>query len=280
MMSHQFTKKETVLLLLLTALIMGLLYYQFVYKDIQNKKAMYDTAAIEDEILSEQTKRAQIDKMKKEIEENQNNENAGYVATYDNQKAEITSLNDILAEADTFSLGFDKATAVDDAVRRNINVSFTAKDYRTAKAIISALHDSEYRCLIRDLTITANKTDNAALDLAAASGEDADTADKADTEKDNTDKTTDKKDATKDKSNKTTDKTKDSADKNDATDEEDTADQPEEDDTLSELDLNSGTVTVSLTVEYFETLFESDTKDGLDIQKTEETAETETAAAQ
>ena len=70
MMSHQFTKKETVLLLLLTALIMGLLYYQFVYKDIQNKKAMYDTAAIEDEILSEQTKRAQIDKMKKEIEEN------------------------------------------------------------------------------------------------------------------------------------------------------------------------------------------------------------------
>lgn len=50
MMSHQFTKKETVLLLLLTALIMGLLYYQFVYKDIQNKKAMYDTAAIEDEI--------------------------------------------------------------------------------------------------------------------------------------------------------------------------------------------------------------------------------------
>ena len=280
MMSHQFTKKETVLLLLLTALIMGLLYYQFVYKDIQNKKAMYDTAAIEDEILSEQTKRAQIDKMKKEIEENQNNENAGYVATYDNQKAEITSLNDILAEADTFSLGFDKATAVDDAVRRNINVSFTAKDYRTAKAIISALHDSEYRCLIRDLTITANKTDNAALDLAAASGEDADTADKADTEKDNTDKTTDKKDATKDKSNKTTDKTKDSADKNDATDEEDTADQPAEDDTLSELDLNSGTVTVSLTVEYFETLFESDTKDGLDIQKTEETAEKETAAAQ
>ena len=280
MMSHQFTKKETVLLLLLTAMIMGLLYYQFVYKDIQNKKAMYDTAAIEDEILSEQTKRAQIDKMKKEIEENQNNENAGYVATYDNQKAEITSLNDILAEADTFSLGFDKATAVDDAVRRNINVSFTAKDYRTAKAIISALHDSEYRCLIRDLTITANKTDNAALDLAAASGEDADTADKADTEKDNTDKTTDKKDATKDKSNKTTDKTKDSADKNDATDEEDTADQPAEDDTLSELDLNSGTVTVSLTVEYFETLFESDTKDGLDIQKTEETAETETAAAQ
>ena len=280
MMSHQFTKKETVLLLLLTALIMGLLYYQFVYKDIQNKKAMYDSAAIEDEILSEQTKRAQIDKMKKEIEENQNNENAGYVATYDNQKAEITSLNDILAEADTFSLGFDKATAVDDAVRRNINVSFTAKDYRTAKAIISALHDSEYRCLIRDLTITANKTDNAALDLAAASGEDADTADKADTEKDNTDKTTDKKDATKDKSNKTTDKTKDSADKNDATDEEDTADQPAEDDTLSELDLNSGTVTVSLTVEYFETLFESDTKDGLDIQKTEETAETETAAAQ
>ena len=280
MMSHQFTKKETVLLLLLTALIMGLLYYQFVYKDIQNKKAMYDTAAIEDEILSEQTKRAQIDKMKKEIEENQNNENAGYVATYDSQKAEITSLNDILAEADTFSLGFDKATAVDDAVRRNINVSFTAKDYRTAKAIISALHDSEYRCLIRDLTITANKTDNAALDLAAASGEDADTADKADTEKDNTDKTTDKKDATKDKSNKTTDKTKDSADKNDATDEEDTADQPAEDDTLSELDLNSGTVTVSLTVEYFETLFESDTKDGLDIQKTEETAETETAAAQ
>ena len=259
-MNRELSKKEIILILVLAFFLVGLFYYQFVYKDIENKKAMYDTADIDDEILIEQTKLAQINKMKSEIEANKSNTSAGYVETYDNQKAEITALNDILSGAYTFNIGFDQAVSNDDAVRRNMNVTFSAASYSDAKKIITDLHDCKYRCLIRDLSITAlNKQDAAA---AVASAGDSVAADDTDDTK-KTD-TTDK--ATKDITTDTDDNT--SADDADTTQ-------------LSELDLNNGPVSVTLTVEFFETLYGSDTKDGLDIQDTQETtAADETAETQ
>lgn len=264
-MNRELSKKEIILILVLAFFLLGLFYYQFVYKDIENKKAMYDTANIDDEILIEQTKLAQINKMKSEIEANKSNTSAGYVETYDNQKAEITALNDILSGAYTFNIGFDQAVSNDDAVRRNMNVTFSAASYSDAKKIITDLHDCKYRCLIRDLSITAlNKQDAAAA--VASAGESVSAEDTDDTKK------TDTKDKT----------SKDKTTKDISTDTDDTASADDADTTqLSELDLNNGPVSVTLTVEFFETLYGSDTKDGLDIQDTQETtAADETAETQ
>ncbi|NLC75914.1 MAG: hypothetical protein GX685_11965 [Clostridiales bacterium] len=196
-MSREFTKKEIVLILILVAILMGLLYYQFIFTDIQNKKASFDTADVEDEIMIEETKANTIANMQAEIEANKGNESTGYVETYNNLKAEINMLNDIFSDSDTFSFGFDQVTADGDAVRRNINATFTTKDYATARKIITELHDSKYRCLIRNLAIAAQGTKTA--------------------------------------------------------------------EGTSELDLNNGPVSVSLTVEFFETLYGATSTDGLDI---------------
>ncbi|WP_130836542.1 hypothetical protein [Lachnoclostridium sp. Marseille-P6806] len=155
MLSREFTKKEIALLLFLVALLMGLLYYQFVYTDIRTRELSLDTASLEDEIMLEEAKAARIEAMQAEILTNQGGQATGVVETYNNLKREIAMLNDIFSEAETFQLAFDQAVADGDAVRRGIRCSFTARDYTSAKKMIEALHDSKYRCLIRELTITS-----------------------------------------------------------------------------------------------------------------------------
>lgn len=170
-MSREFSKREIALILILTVTLLGLLYYQFVYLDIQNKKDMYDAADIDTEIMIEQTKYSRIQQMQNAIDAGKENDTTGYVETYNNLKAEINLLNDILEDADTFSLDFEQATAVDDAVRRNIAVTFTASDYTKARSIIKQLHDSKYRCLIRDMTISAQADQNVQTAQEAAGNE-------------------------------------------------------------------------------------------------------------
>lgn len=158
-MNRKLKKKEIALIFILTFILLGLVYYQFIYKSLKNAEVQYDTTEIDTEVQNETIKAANISKMKKEIEENKGNE-SGVVASYDNIKNEINALNDIFADAVNFNLSFDQPVANGSAVRRNIGVSFTANDYTTAKNIITKLHDCQYRCLITDLSITPTSLQN------------------------------------------------------------------------------------------------------------------------
>ncbi len=152
MLKREFKRSENIAIVVLTVLLLVLLYYQFVYRGMESAKQQYDTAEVDSEILMEQTKAAKIARMQEEIAQ-EKGEGSGVVETYDNLKAEINELNDIFSEADTFSFGFDQATGNGDAVRRNINAVFTASSYELAKKMLENLHDSRYRCLIRDVSV-------------------------------------------------------------------------------------------------------------------------------
>lgn len=208
MMKRSLRKSEIVLILILTALLLGLIYYQFVYKYFNDAKERYNTDDLALQIEQEQLTQKNIQDMQAEIEENKGNE-TGEVATYDNLKNEINALNDIFADADSFNFGFDQATANGTAVRRVINASFTAADYKTAKQIIQNLHDCKYRCLITDVSITSAGPQNV--------------------------------------------------------DETQTSDQ--------QPNLNSDKINVSLTVTFFETLYDATTTDGLLIEDDGSTAD-------
>lgn len=150
-MKRELKRREIALLLVLTVVLLGLVYYQFIYKSVKNAETEYDTTEIENEILAEETKSAQKKRMLAEIEANKDENKI--VESYDNIKNEINELNDIFADSESFSFSYDTPTANDDAVRRPIAVVFTAKDYATAKSILTKLSDSYYRCLITDLSV-------------------------------------------------------------------------------------------------------------------------------
>ena len=78
------------------------------------------------------------------------------VASYNNIKNEISALNDIFGAASTYNFDFNQAIKDGDAVRRDINISFTAGSYSTAESIIEKLHDCKYRCLIRNISINTS----------------------------------------------------------------------------------------------------------------------------
>ena len=152
-MNRKLKRREITIIFVLTAVLLGLIYYQFIYKAVKQAETDYDTTELDTEILTEQTKMANKLQMEAEIEANKGNE-TGVIATYDSIKGELNALNDILADAETFNLSFDQPTATDDAVRRVVAVSFTAADYNTAKTILTNLRDCSYRCLIGDVSMT------------------------------------------------------------------------------------------------------------------------------
>ena len=152
-LNYSFSKREIALILALILVLVGLLYYRFVYLGISNQVDQYNTADLEAQIQLEQLQLIQWEKMKNEIDE------AGKVSTssletYDNQKAEINLLNDIFEPVIRYNFSFEKPVATGDTVRRNVSVSFTTIDYLSALDIIRQLHDSRFRVLLRDISIS------------------------------------------------------------------------------------------------------------------------------
>lgn len=154
MLNRAFSKREKVVLLILSVILLSLIYYRFVYINVNRRIAGADTTAIEDMILSEQQKAQSIENMQAEMEKAQSEGN-GLVSTYDNFKAEANALNAIFAQADSFNFSFDRPVADGDAVRRVISIVFSASDYVVARNILQQIHDCPYRTLISDISINA-----------------------------------------------------------------------------------------------------------------------------
>ena len=155
MMSREFTSREKILLVVLCVLLLGIAYYEFIVKDVEETIKQYDTEDLETELLIEQTRAQNIMDMEAEMK-NAKAQTGSVVASYSNIKNEISALNDIFSAASTYNFDFNQAIKDGDAVRRDISVSFTAGSYSTAESIIAKLHDCKYRCLIRNISINTS----------------------------------------------------------------------------------------------------------------------------
>ena len=126
-------KSEEIILLILTAVLIGLFYFQFVYKGVIEARSQYDTSLLETQLTIYQAKLASMKSMEQEIESGKNAA-TGMVATYNNQKQEIIALNNIFAEAETFDFNFAAPQAVegDTTVRREVSATFSAASYEKA----------------------------------------------------------------------------------------------------------------------------------------------------
>ena len=152
-LNYAFSKREIVLILALVLVLVGLLYYRFAYLGISGQKDQYNTADLEAQIQMEQLQLIQWQKMQDEIIE-VGKVSTSSLETYDNQKQEINLLNDIFKPVIRYNFSFEKPVATGDTVRRNVKVSFTTIDYNSALEIIAQLHDSKYRVLLKDISIS------------------------------------------------------------------------------------------------------------------------------
>ena len=167
-MSREFTRKEKILLLVCTAMMLGIFYYQVVWKSTSQIMETYNVETLEEELLLAQAKATKMLEMENFLEEYKG-QARGIVADYNNLQNEITELNGILADAYTYKLDFEDATTDGSIVRRNVHITFQTGDYHTAKNIIQALKDSRYKSLVRDINILAKEKSLQTTDLVDVS---------------------------------------------------------------------------------------------------------------
>lgn len=161
-LSRDFTLKEKLLLLLLGLILVGLAYYQFVDQPVRSAldAAHAEAESLTVELQTVQAKLARMRRMRSELEDVTAGGTASEMGSYNNSKAEIASLNDILSEALQYSITFANATRNGDQIRRNFTLQFTTDSYETMEHMLTQLAENHYRCLIGEVRCTASRDGN------------------------------------------------------------------------------------------------------------------------
>ena len=160
MKKSKLTGREVIMVVFLVVLLVGVCYYLFfltpLKQDIADINVQISDA--ESQLTISQAQVASMDKMQAELDEilSRPKDEITEIAPYDNAKQLMRELNGILAHGSDYSINFaDPIIGDDGIVRRNVNLSFTASNYANAKNIVSQLANNRWRCLITDLSVSA-----------------------------------------------------------------------------------------------------------------------------
>ncbi len=184
MLTYTFSKREKVLIAIMAVVLIGVLWWKFVFEGVNNRLTQLDSdiATAQNTLVVEQAKAANITRMKAQLEAwRASGIPMKTMPTYDNIKPLSIELNRILGGATTYTLKFDdvstgadakkdeeQSSASTDSVQRGVTLSFDCDSYATARAILSALVDGEYPCSIDSLSIVDNSVRNGARSTADA----------------------------------------------------------------------------------------------------------------
>ena len=160
-LSRDFTMKEKLLLLLLSLILVGLAYYQFVDQPVRSALAAAHAEAdsLNVELQTVEAKLARMRRMRAELDDVTAGGEATEMGSYNNSKEEIASLNDILSGALQYSITFANVTRSGDQIRRNFTLQFTTESYEAMEQLLSALSQNHNRCLIGDVRCTAARNE-------------------------------------------------------------------------------------------------------------------------
>lgn len=172
-MSRDFSFKEKILLLILALILLGAGYYLAVDQPVRNalNEAMAQQDSLNTELAILQQKAQMLSRMKSELEMLQKDSLHGRMGSYNNSKAELDELNQVLQEANTYNISFSNVSKDGDLIRRTFSLSFQADDYEKAEDLIIRLCKGEWRCLIGDIRFATSvqnlKEEGASVGLSA-----------------------------------------------------------------------------------------------------------------
>ena len=160
-LSRDFTLKEKILLLVLSLILVGLAYFQFIDRPVRQELAVAEAEkeALQLELDAVMIKIAQLQKMQEELNDLSEKDSLSVMESYNNSKAEIKLLNDILADTTQYSIAFANVTRTGDQIRRDFTLQFVTSDYKAACQVIEELGNSHYRCLIGNIACSAESGD-------------------------------------------------------------------------------------------------------------------------
>ena len=148
-MRHVFTTREKVLLVILAVLVIAVGYWKLILTPINDSIAA----------LNAQTNSARLSRMRQmqqELETLLADPDAKPLPDYDNSERLLVELNTILSGTVDYTLSFGSTYLLEDGgsiICRPISLEYTCGSYTAARAVMDALHGSDYVNLISDVTL-------------------------------------------------------------------------------------------------------------------------------
>lgn len=163
-----FNVTERILLVILGILIVAVAYYYLVYLAVADDlaAARAERDSLETELIGVQTRLGQLNRMNSEIGSMEFGPKTSRMESYNNSKAEIALLNDILTAANQYSISFSGVTRDGDQIRRSFQLNFTANSFDMAERILSRLTHSTCRCLVGDVNCSFANDNSGAVTLS------------------------------------------------------------------------------------------------------------------
>lgn len=159
-MRRQLTAREWMLLALLGVILLVGAYILLFYNPMIEER---DRCLSEAENCRMQTEAARVrleDKrrMEKELDVLFSAETPPLsIPDYDNLQPVMFALNSILANTQNYSLSFSTVDSSQTIIRRSISMTFTTGTYKAAREVLQQLHDSDYRCLLDNVTLNLGR---------------------------------------------------------------------------------------------------------------------------
>ena len=173
MLNYKFSKRESILIAVFAIVLIGLLWYQFVYQNAMGQLASLDTQIQETQTEASlaRAQLAQIDQMKEEIEEHKDSGIKPIeLPLYDNTTALMARLNAVLARTLDYALSFDAVDASTATVERGCTIRFGCTSLDQAKKIMAKLEHDTFACSIDAVTINVANTSAYANTTYASNG--------------------------------------------------------------------------------------------------------------
>ncbi len=159
-LSRDFSNKEKILLVLLSLILVGLVYYWFVDVRVRDSIASFeaDAQASQTELDTLQLRLMYLQGVQNDVDALKDQKNLSWMGSYSNSKEEVAFLNDILANTIQYSISFANVTKSGDQVRRSFTLQYQTKSYFSAQKIMNRLLTGKLRCLVGD--VRCNIADN------------------------------------------------------------------------------------------------------------------------
>lgn len=166
MLKYSFSTREKTLIAVFAVIILALLWYVFVFQNIDNQVREVDAkiATAQDKIGIDSAKLAQQQSMQDAIERyQQSGANPVAVPKYDNIQNVMAQLNSVLAGTSNYSMTFEDITTNDAGnIERGVALTFGCSSYDQAVSVLTSLARGQYPCRIEDFTITGGSTGSSA----------------------------------------------------------------------------------------------------------------------
>lgn len=155
-MSRDLNTREKILLLVLALILVALMYYQFVDRNVRASLNSYnaDINQLQSEIDIAQAQLMHLTTVQSSLDAVEQTGKYGWMGSYNSSKEELAFLNGVLADTLQYSISFANVTRSGNQIRRSFSLQYQAKNYTAAQEILTNLLKGKYRCLVGDVNCT------------------------------------------------------------------------------------------------------------------------------